>query len=98
MNDIYDVILETSIGKKYGKMDVSVKDKSIKGILHILKGEEPFEGVIDSGGHCRIRGNLSTLMQRIPYTATGTIGEHIELELTSEKSVFSLWGSKAYEE
>jgi len=54
--------------------------------------------VIDSGGHCRISGNLSTLMQRIPYTATGTIGEHIELELTSEKSVFSLWGSKAYEE
>ena len=95
MNDIYDVILETSIGKKYGKMDVSVKDKSIKGILHILKGEEPFEGVIDSGGHCRISGNLSTLMQRIPYTATGIIKEHIDLELISEKERFQLVGKKS---
>ena len=95
MNDIYDVILETSIGKKYGKMDVSVKDKSIKGILHILKGEEPFEGIVDASGQCRISGNLSTLMRRIPYTATGTIGEYIKLELISEKERFQLVGKKS---
>ena len=66
MNNIYDVILETSIGERHGKMDVSIRDKSIKGILRILKGEEPFEGIVDASGQCRISGNLSTLMRRMP--------------------------------
>ena len=95
MGDIYDVILETSIGKKYGKMDVSIRDKSIKGILRILKGEEPFEGIVDASGRCQISGNLSTLMRRIPYTATGIIKEHIDLELISEKERFQLVGKKS---
>ena len=94
MNDVYDVILETPVGKRYGEMAVSIQDKNVTGILHILKGAEPFEGEIEHSGHCRISGNLSTLMRRIPYLATGIIGESIELELISGKGHFQLVGKQ----
>lgn len=92
MKHSYDVILETSVGKRHGKMDVFIDNTKISGALRILKGEEAFCGEISHDGHCSISGNLATLMHNIPYTGTGTIGEHIDLCLNSAKDCFRLVG------
>ena len=92
MSNIYEVILDTPVGKRFGKMNVLVQGQNITGMLHILKVPEPFEGIVESNGQCRITGNLSTLMRRIPYMATGVIGEQIALELVSGQERFWLIG------
>ena len=73
MKKVYDVVLETSVGKRIGTMDVNNDCDLISGVLHILKQAEPFTGKVDDAGKCRIQGNLSTLMRRIPYFAVGKI-------------------------
>jgi len=95
MSNIYDVILETPVGKRYGKMNVSIHDKNISGILHILKGAELFEGEIEDNGYCRIQGHLSTLMHRFPYYATGIIKDQLELKLICDKECFRLVGEQS---
>ena len=94
MKKVYDVVLETSVGKRIGTMDVNNDCDLISGELHILKQAEPFTGKVDDAGKCRIQGNLSTLMRRIPYFAVGKITDQVDLELNCGKETFRLVGKQ----
>lgn len=94
MKNVYDVVLETAVGNRSGTMDVYIDCNLISGVLHILKHSEPFAGKVDHAGKCRIKGNLSTLMRRIPYFAVGTITDQVDLELNCGKETFRLVGKR----
>ncbi len=93
-NGSYDVIMQTSIGLRYGTMSVTVDNRNISGMLDILKRANPFRGKINEKGECQIRGELTTLMRTIPYSATGRITkEALALRLNGERENFEITGT-----
>lgn len=93
-NCSYDVIMQTSIGARYGTMSVTVDNSKINGILDILKKANPFHGKIIEKGDCQIQGELTTLMCTIPYDATGRITkEALVLRLKEKRETFEITGT-----
>ncbi|MCH1984304.1 hypothetical protein MCG98_17185 [Ruminococcus sp. OA3] len=93
-NVSYDVIMQTSIGVRYGTMSVTVDNSKINGILDILKKANPFHGNINEKGACQIKGELTTLMRTIPYDAVGRITkETLVLRLNGERENFEITGT-----
>ena len=93
-NCIYDVIMKTSIGARYGTMTVIVDHNNVDGILDILKKANPFHGKINEKGDCQLKGELTTLMHTFPYDATGRITkESLILILKGERESFELSGT-----
>lgn len=90
---IYIVCLQTPLGKREGTLAVEKNGQTLNGWLDILKHREPFEGIVDADGNCRISGEFVTLMRRVPYTAIGQIsGSSIQLDVKSEQNSFGLSG------
>lgn len=87
--NIYQVILHTDIGKRMGKLRISVTKGKIKGMLCLLGKETECEGTVDDKGNCRIKGTLNTLKNRIEYIATGNL-------LPSELLMTFKYKNKAY--
>ena len=69
----YNICLQTPIGPRYGKMRIIKEQNKLSGFLDILKQPSAFTGEIDGNGNCTIYGKLVTLIQTIPYMATGRI-------------------------
>lgn len=89
----YNVLLHTPIGHRSGSMNVKIDGGRISGMLHVLKEAKPFQGKIDTSGHCSFKGNLVTLTRTIPYQAEGIITEKaIELSLEGENKCYRLTG------
>lgn len=90
----YDITMMTPVGARYGTMAFTVKNCEIHGILNILKKENPFSGTMDEAGNCRIRGEITTLMQRILYDAAGQISSSaLYLKLTGAQDCFEISGT-----
>lgn len=68
-NRKYDVIMQISIGVRYGAMLLTVDTGNVDGILDILKKANPFHGKINENGSCRINGKLTT--ERESYDLSG---------------------------
>jgi hypothetical protein len=91
---VYDVIMRTSIGARYGTMTVTVDQSKVSGMLDILKKANSFHGKIDEKGDCQIEGELTTLMHTIHYDAAGRITkEALVLKLKGERESFELSGT-----
>lgn len=89
----YHVIMQTSIGAKYGDMAVNVDQGRIDGILDILKKGNYFLGTIKENGECRIKGKLTTLMRTIPYEASGRVNpERLYFLIDGGQETFELTG------
>ncbi len=69
----YNVVLDTELGKRKGKMQILVQGNKIEGILNLLKHTEPVYGNINTDGSCRLQGKIVTLIKEISYVATGYI-------------------------
>ena len=83
----FSIVMQTSIGKRYGTMTVEWKEECISGFLTILEHTEAFQGCVDESGNCRIEGKIISLI------ATGKINTTmIQLILKGEKNVFALSG------
>ncbi|MGN0369326.1 MAG: hypothetical protein ACI4EW_02145 [Butyrivibrio sp.] len=96
---LYSVIMHTSLGKKHGTLYASVSGAILNGWLDILKHKEPFEGVIDNSGNCRIIGKFTTLMRTVSFVASGTMTESfVKLKLYGDRNVFELSGTPCPEE
>lgn len=94
INQIYNVCMQTPIGKRYGCMNVQAENGRISGTLDILQHSETFCGTIDEGGICEFTGKIITLIHTMPYVATGTITEDsLNISLKCGKSIFELTGS-----
>ncbi len=68
---IYNIILHTEIGERIGKLKVSVKDGTLKGMLYLLGKEHECIGTVDEQGKCEFSGTLVTLKNTFSYIATG---------------------------
>lgn len=90
----YQVCMHTTIGQRYGTMDVQIEGHAIRGLLNLLQHSEAFFGKIDEVGNCIFSGRMITPMQIIPYTAKGKLTENsLALSLTSGKNAFEMTGS-----
>ncbi len=95
----YDIIMRTPLGLREGTMLVQWVGKLLSGTVSLLQHTEPFHGVIDEDGLCRITGRLVTLLRSIQYQATGWIDrERVRLSLHGAGSVFELSGAARREE
>lgn len=89
----YNVVMRTPIGARYGTMTVTVENRTIHGMLRILKKANPFAGTINEKGDCRFTGELSTLTRTIPYDATGHVTEEsLSLMLRGARETFDISG------
>lgn len=89
----FDIIMQTQLGKRFGKMSAEVNDRSLNGTLSIFDHSEPFFGMIDEDGNCKINGKIITLMRTIEYVATGIISaQTVNLIMQGERNVFQIDG------
>lgn len=90
----YKIELQTPLGKRKGTLFTETDGQKLDGWLDILKHREPFEGNVNEDGTCKISGELVTLMNRMPYAATGQIsGSVIHLNLKCGRNMFELTGT-----
>ncbi|MGN0203534.1 MAG: hypothetical protein ACI4BB_03250 [Coprococcus sp.] len=90
----YQIVMQTPIGGRAGTLEIQIEQNTISGYMNLLKRSEPFEGSIDENGYCSIRGKLITLMNTIPYTATGQITmDSLDLSLQGGRNRFSVKGT-----
>lgn len=91
---IFNICMDTPIGKRYGTMSVKKQDNILDGFLDILCEKEHFCGEIDTAGNCRIIGKIVTLMRTMAYKASGKITpEGVCLSLISGEFKYSLTGN-----
>lgn len=89
----YDIVMQTSIGKRYGTMTVEWEGEQISGLMEILGHSETFHGQIDETGNCRIEGRMISLTRTIPYIAVGKIiPSMLQLSLRGERNIFEVAG------
>lgn len=95
----YHILMHTPIGDRAGTLEIQIDRDKVNGYLNVLKHAEPFEGWIDENGYCHIKGKLITLMNTIPYTATGQIlPESLTLSLNGGRSIYNMTGIISREE
>ncbi|MGN1191391.1 MAG: hypothetical protein ACI4S0_01860 [Dorea sp.] len=91
----YNILMETPIGDRPGTMEVQIEYGQVNGCLNVLEHSETFEGEIDEQGNCCISGKIITLLNTIPYTATGRIEtDTLELALKGKKNIFNITGTR----
>ncbi len=89
----YRILMQTPIGDRAGTLEVQIEQNKIHGYLDMLNHSEPFVGSIDEEGCCCIRGRLITLMNTIPYTASGHITpDSLHLLLKGGRHLFPITG------
>lgn len=92
-NIIYNVVMKTPVGLRYGTITLCMIDNQVYGTLDLLEHSESFSGTVDSNGNCTICGCLVTLMRTISYTAVGKISRKaIKLSLQGERNIFEITG------
>ncbi len=91
---IYNIVLKTLIGDKYGKMITRTSNGKIEGIISILNHSEPFCGIIKPDGNCDIKGKIVTLLNTLNFIGTGNINKHfISLNIFSDNNEFKITGT-----
>ena len=70
---IYDVLLQTPLGKKKGELNAKIENGALNGFLSLLGHTEPVEGSVDENGNCTMNGKIVSLMRSIHFVANGTI-------------------------
>ena len=95
---IYNILLNSSLGKKTGQLCARIKNGELSGYLSLLGHTEPIKGTVDESGHCSFTGKLITLLRAIDFTAVGTIsGDVISFRLTGNYGVYQLIGSLCHD-
>lgn len=70
---IYDVLMNTPLGKRKGELKAKIENGKLTGFLSLFGHTEPIEGTVDENGNCSLKGKFITLMQSVEFTADGTI-------------------------
>ena len=96
---MYDIVLKTPIGPRYGTMEIQKDCGKVNGFLNVLMGKNPFQGFIDKGDRCQITGQLRTLVRTIFYSAAGKItGDTVCLVVNTGKGTIEVTGTARYGE
>lgn len=89
----YNIILQTQLGDKHGKLQLNVQGHIVKGVIEILGNSSPCSGEIDKHGHCSLRGQLKTFMSTIGYSGEGYAdSQKVNFELSDSQNRFFMIG------
>ncbi len=89
----YVIVMQTTIGKRYGTMTVEQEGQQVSGLIEILGHTQAFDGSVDETGNCCIKGQLISLTRTIPYIAEGNISPFaLQLSLQGERNQFKITG------
>lgn len=96
----YDIVLQTQLGDKFGKMILAIDNGNLSGSLSVLGYSMPCSGKMDDAGHCVICGQLQTFMSLIDYSGTGHAdSKSVDFQLISNHTNrFHLYGTFCKEE
>ena len=93
---IYNICMRTPIGVRFGTLRLTSLTGAANGSLTLLEKPVPVSGEVDENGNCQLTGSLITLMQTIPFIASGKISRHaVSLQLCSDQGEFELNGVEA---
>ncbi len=89
----YDVVMQTQLGNRIGKLSVSKKQKKVKGFLYILGYNNSLTGRVEENGMYELTGELVTLARTIPFLAEGYVDEKsVNLTLHCPNNTFYIAG------
>ena len=89
----YQVVMKTSMGKKYGRLTLFENEKSLTGNFDILGHDLEIRDGILTDGRCRFSGEFITPVRNIAYWAEGVLDEHgVELLVHTDSYDMSLSG------
>lgn len=92
--EIYDILLNTPLGKKSGELSVNMENGKLLGFLSLLGHTEPIEGTIDKNGNCLFQGKVVTLLNTICFMADGIIKDDVlSLKIKSDSSIYEMKGT-----
>ena len=81
----YNIVLNTTIGNKIGKMYAKIIDDTLECVIIVMKNENYFSGTIDSYGKFKIYGHLKTLTNNIDCNGEGYLDDSsITFKLNAE--------------
>lgn len=90
----YDIVLQTEIGTRKGKLILNIERNILNGILELLGYSVPCSGIVKSDGSSILRGQLKTFMSTYEYIGTGLIDScRVDLVLKSGKKRFHMFGT-----
>ena len=91
---IYDVALNTLLGKKKGELYAEFDNGKISGFLSLLGHTEPIAGRTDENGETVFCGKFITLLNTIDFTAIGEIqGNNLQFIIKTDRESFRLTGT-----
>lgn len=90
----YDIVLQTQLGEKIGKLTLSFEENVIRGICSILGHSNPCTGSIDQQGKCKLYGQIRTFMSLISFSGTGSAdSKGVNFSLSDGKNRFYMIGT-----
>ncbi len=70
----YRICMSAPLGKRDGIMFIHEADGKVDGWIEILNQKNAFFGRVSDNGQIIFSGVIKTLVNTVPYTATGTVG------------------------
>ncbi len=96
---IYDIILNTPIGKKTGELKAKIENGKLHGTLSLLGRTEEIHGTVDDNGKCSLKGKFVTLLKTIDFTADGTINwDGIRLNVMGGGTMYDMIGALRHQD
>lgn len=93
-SQMYNIVLHTPIGPRYGTMEVHGDSGKVAGFFNVLMGKNGFQGVVDEENWCEISGQLKTLMRTVFYSAAGKLNrDSLCLTMYTEKGALEITGT-----
>ena len=89
----YDIVMQTPLGDKKGRMDLKTSLDRLSGHIYIMGRKNEFAGKVDGQGNCSISGSILSIVSSLDYSAKGRLSkEEIELTLYGRQAVFHIKG------
>lgn len=90
----YDIVLQTPIGDRQGKLTLRIEPPILKGICTLLGYSMPCTGKIDKSGHCTLRGQFKTFMSVIEYSGCGYAdSKRVDFKLNDNDNHYRMIGT-----
>lgn len=95
INGTYQIVMETLMGKRYGKLTLHENKKFLSGNINILGHDNEIKAGIVVDRICRFAGEFVTPIRNIIFLAEGSVSEaDVNLKIFTEKYIMSISGKK----
>ena len=76
---VYRVTLQAPLGERLGELRLNVDDGNCEGTLDIMRFSNRVKGTLDERGHCRLTGQLRTLLHTRSFEGEGMLGDTADI-------------------